>query len=214
MGKIILLWFLAKCVNSDHSCYAIVPTPSGKYELVSLTYVPSKCTEKITSVAECNQTLNTIQDADFDCLDHPDDTLKLPSGGQPNITIVQGTNGTMCYAEYFPQSSPYTNCILKPGPNLPVCASQNGSHSQTFLTYTILRLVTQGIGINSGFALFDAISLEYAKLHGGQYSMIFFSKSIVEPIVTALSGFLVVHSSDKNGKQVSSFLISERLYCN
>ena len=86
------------------------------------------------------------------------------------------------------------------------------SNLQTFLTYTILRLVTQGIGINSGFALFDAISLEYAKLHGGQYSMIFFSKSIVEPIVTALSGFLVVHSSDKNGKQVSSFLISERLY--
>ena len=149
-----------------------------------------------------------LQDANFDCLDHPDITWKLPIGGQPNVTIVLGTNGTMCYAEYFPQTflNTSTNCILEPGPNLSVCASPNGSHSKTFLTYTILRLVTQGIGINSGFALFDAISLEYAKLHGGQYSMIFFSKSIVEPIVTALSGFLVVHSSDKNGEQVSSSL--------
>ena len=48
---------------------------------------------------------------------------------------------------------------------------------------------------NTGFSLFDATSLEYARRHNGQYNMIFLTKSLVEPIVTAFSGFLVVASA-------------------
>ena len=48
--------------------------------------------------------------------------------------------------------------------------------------------------INAAYTTIDAISLLYIKKHGGQFTMIFFVKSLVQPAVTAFSGFLVVNS--------------------
>ena len=79
------------------------------------------------------------------------------------------------------------------------CRITEGSHAKTFWAYSALAMV-QKSGINSGFNLFDASSLLYADRYNGQYNMIYLVKSMVEPIVTALAGFLIVSSPIPNGK--------------
>ena len=67
------------------------------------------------------------------------------------------------------------------------------------------------MGINAAYATFDATSLLYVKRHGGQYNMIFFVKSLVEPIVTAFSGLLVVESATTGKKITHWFSFSRKL---
>jgi len=60
-----------------------------------------------------------------------------------------------------------------------------------------LRALCQ-VGINAGYSIMDAFSLECARKHNGSYNMIFIWQSVLAGIAPTIGGYLIKDSDDPN----------------
>ena len=167
-------------------------TTDGTINLATFKFVAANCSE-VTNTS-CQHTLLSFDlDKEMTCQNHPNISWNLPLRPPTILTTTEiDGNGTFCLAEYPKnQALESFECNLSQKSGFEGCTTFQGSHSKTFWSYFVVSQL-QAMGINPGFSLFDASSLEYADRYNGQYSMIFLVKTLVQPIVTAVSGYLII----------------------